>query len=87
MMHKYTKKPIVIEAVQWTGDNQKEIFDFCSMSYFNTTLETGELSLMIQTLEGPMSASVGDYVIKGIKNEFYACKPDVFMLSYDKVID
>ena len=80
MIRKYIKKPIVIEAVQWTGDNRKEIFDFCTLSYFNTDFETQELKLMIQTLEGPMQASTGDYVIKGIQGEFYACKPDIFKL-------
>lgn len=84
-MRRYTKKPVTIEAVQWTGENRKEIFDFCSLSYFNTELETGALKLMIQTLEGAMEASVGDYIIKGIKGEFYPCKPDIFALTYDEV--
>lgn len=81
---KYIKKPITVEAVIWTGDNRKEIWDFCTLCYFNTDLETGKLSLMITTLEGVMEASVGDYIIKGIKGEFYPCKPDIFLLTYDK---
>jgi len=85
MMRRYTKKPVEIEALQWTGENKAEIFDFCSLSYFNTELETGALNLMIQTLEGSMSASVGDYIIKGVRGEFYACKPDIFALTYDEV--
>lgn len=84
-MHKYTKKPVEIEAIQWTGDNRDEIWEFCPLSYFNTDLETGALSLMIQTLEGSMQASIGDYIIKGIKGEFYPCKPDIFEMTYDKV--
>lgn len=84
-MRKYVKKPITIEAVQWTGENRKEIFDFCTLSYFNTDFETAELNLVIQTLEGPMQASVGDYIIKGIKGEFYPCKEDIFKLTYDEV--
>jgi hypothetical protein len=84
-MPKYIKKPITIEAIQWTGDNRKEIFDFCPMSYFNTNFETGNLHLKIQTLEGTMEASVGDYIIKGIQGEFYPCKPDIFKLTYDEV--
>lgn len=87
MMRRYTKKPVQIEAVQWDGENRKEIFDFCSLSYFNTELETGALKLMIQTLEGAMTASVGDYIIKGIKGEFYPCKPDIFEMTYDEVIN
>ena len=84
-MRRYTKKPVTIEAVQWTGENKGEIFDFCSLSYFNTELETGALNLMIQTLEGSMSASVGDFIIKGVRGEFYPCKPDIFALTYDEV--
>lgn len=85
MVKKYTKKPVTVEAVQWTGDNRKDIWDFCTLSYFNTDFETGDLHLMIQTLEGTMEASVGDYIIKGIKGEFYPCKPDIFLLTYDHV--
>lgn len=85
MMHKYTKKPVEIEALQWAGNNRDEIWEFCPLSYFNTDLETGALSLMIQTLEGSMQASIGDYIIKGVKGEFYPCKPDIFEMTYDKV--
>lgn len=85
MMHKYTKKPVEIEALQWTGDNRDEVWKFCSMAYFNTDVATGDLSLMIQTLEGSMQASIGDYIIKGVKDEFYPCKPDIFDMTYDKV--
>lgn len=87
MMRKYVKKPVTIEAVQWTGDNRKDIWDFCTLAYFNTDFETGDLCLMIQTLEGAMEASVGDYIIKGIKGEFYPCKPDIFALTYDEVTE
>jgi hypothetical protein len=76
---KYTKKPVTIEALQWTGDNRKELFDFCDQSYMN-----GD-ELRIQTLEGSMIASIGDYIIKGVKGEFYPCKPDIFDLTYTKL--
>jgi hypothetical protein len=76
---KYTKKPVTIEALQWTGDNRKELFDFCDQSYMN-----GD-ELRIQTLEGSMIASIGDYIIKGVKGEFYPCKPDIFELTYTKL--
>ena len=84
-MRRYVKKPIEIEAVQWTGDNRREIFDFCTLSYFNTDFETGNLKLNIQTLEGNMEASVGDYIIKGVAGEFYPCKPKIFELTYEIV--
>lgn len=85
MVKKYTKKPLVVDALKWDGNNRSEVFDFCSLSYFNYEFGSSEPKLVIQTLEGPMTASVGDYIIRGIKNEFYACKPDVFKLTYDSV--
>jgi hypothetical protein len=86
MMRRYIKKPIEIEAVQWTGDNRSDLWDFCSLCYFNMDMESGEFKLVIQTLEGSMAASIGDFIIKGIKGEFYACKPDIFALTYDEVV-
>jgi hypothetical protein len=84
-MRKYVKRPVEVEAVQWTGDNRPEIWDFCSLCYFNTNMESGELKLMIQTLEGVMEASKGDYIIKGVQGEFYPVKEDIFKLTYDEV--
>lgn len=83
----YRKKPVVIEAVQWTGDNRAEIFDFCSKAFFSLGNGNSEIELKISTLEGIMTASVGDYIIKGIQGEFYPCKPDIFLLTYDKVTE
>jgi hypothetical protein len=115
---KYVKKPIVIEAVQWNGENWKEIFNFLggenSRNQFGGNVQiTGKnfiyhsvdplmvctnvipyswcqltqsniiVSLTIKTLEGDMQASIGDYIIKGIKGEYYPCKPDIFEQSYD----
>lgn len=74
---RFTKKPVIIDAMQWTGENRKELFEFCEKCYFN-----GD-ELRIQTLEGSMIASVGDYIIKGVKGEFYPCKPDIFAMTYD----
>lgn len=84
-MHKYIKKPVEIEAIQWTGDNTIEVLNFCPSCFTKNISGTQYNELMISTLEGPMKASVEDYIIKGIKSEFYACKPDVFELTYDKV--
>ena len=85
MIKKYVKKPLVVEALKWNGNNRSEVFDFCSLSHVTYEYGSSTPKLVIQTLEGPMTASVGDYIIKGIKNEFYACKPDVFKLTYDSV--
>jgi hypothetical protein len=76
---KYRKKPVEIDAIQWTGDNKLEIFDFCNMSYITNQ------ELRIQTLEGYMTASIGDYIIKGVMGEFYPCKPDIFEMTYEKI--
>lgn len=83
MMHKYVKKPVVIEAIQWTGDNTKEVLEFCPDCF--TYERNNQDIFVVATLEGSMHASLNDYIIKGIKDEFYACKPDVFTLTYDKV--
>jgi hypothetical protein len=82
-MPRFVKKPIEIEAIQWTGENTKEILAFCSECF---SYEKDDFAvLVINTLEGTMQASIGDYVIRGIKGEFYACKPDIFLLTYSEV--
>ena len=94
-MAKYRKKPVVIEAVQWTGKNHREMWDFLTGKadkniepigdnfYIDHTKVAG--GLIIKTLEGEHIASIGDYIIKGVKGEFYPCKPDIFDKTYEKV--
>ena len=77
-MKQYVKKPIVIEAIQWTGENIVEIVNFCDKAYHNGS------QMKISTIEGIMNASEGDFIIKGIKGEFYPCKEDIFNQSYDE---
>lgn len=79
---KYKSKPKVIEAVKWDGSEEA----------FHKLLDIGcaftrglAESLKIHTLEGVMIASLGDYIIKGIKGEFYPCKPDIFHASYEAI--
>lgn len=79
-MAKYRKKPVVIEAMQWTGGNLSEVFDFA-----NERAYTEDATLLIRTAEGPLTASVNDWIIKGVKGEFYPCKPDIFAVTYDPV--
>ena len=79
MVKVYRKIPVDIEALQWSGDNLEEVRRFCPLA---SIIDNG---LSIFTLEGSMDASVGDYIIKGVKGEFYPCKPDVFQLTYKKV--
>lgn len=89
---KYRKKPVVIDAIQWTGLNPDEIKEFvgknCNIEYYDAAYEAGVMgiiaTLTIHTLEGDMRADKGDYIIKGVKGEFYPCKPDVFEQTYEK---
>lgn len=85
MTRKYIKKPVEIEALQWTGDNVAEILAFASSCF--SYERNGKPILAVVTLEGTMTASPGDYIIKGIQGEFYACKPDIFALTYDLVTE
>ena len=78
----YKKRPIVIQAVQWTGDNQAEMLKFCERCFSKMEKD----NLVVVTLEGDMTASVGDYIIRGIQGEFYPCKPDIFELTYETVV-
>ena len=90
---KYRKKPIVIEALCWTGTNLREVIDFTGLhpSANKWTWEEYEAvvakdGFKIFTLEGAHLVSVGDYVIRGVKGEFYACKPDIFAMTYENAL-
>jgi len=84
-MTKYRKKPVVIEAVQWTGENFDEIKEFCPNLVYHGTVGEENGCLIIETLEGGMRASIGDWIIKGVKGEFYPCKPDIFEQDFEVV--
>jgi len=91
-MAKFRKKPVVIEAVQWTGDNLREVIDFTGLhpsankwSWEEYEAVVASEGLKIFTLEGPLMATVGDWIIKGVKGEFYPCKPDIFEATYEPV--
>ena len=85
-----TKKPVTIEAIVWTGYNLNQVIKFTGQNVSVRDLSWGEYEelvsregLKIFTLEGSHMASVGDYIIKGVKGEFYPCKPDIFEMTYD----
>jgi hypothetical protein len=91
---KYRKKPVVIEAIQYNNLNADEIDQFVGQSLkrgieSETAYEAGVAppiqSIFIPTLEGDHKALPGDFIIKGIKGEFYPCKPDIFEATYEKV--
>ena len=83
-MAKYRKRPIVIEAQQFTEENKDRVFNFVTCTRIPQR-DKGKLVLVIQTLEGDMTAAIGDWIIKGVKGEFYPCKPDIFEATYEKV--
>jgi len=81
---KYRKKPVVIDAIQWKGGNDlTEIKQFAGEAFFCWHIHTDSIS--IETLEGMINASKGDWIIKGVKGEFYPCKPDIFEATYEPV--
>ncbi len=88
-MDKYRKKPVVIEAVQW--DETRETLEkllgmgMKFLRYESHATENYVLFLRIETLEGGLYAKKGDFIIKGVKGEFYPCKPDIFEQTYEKV--
>ena len=84
---KYRKKPVVIEAMLFNEETKDQCANFvrCNCSY--DTDENGSSALGIQTLEGVVTASIGDYIIKGVKGEFYPCKPDIFKLTYEEALE
>ncbi|MDH6367536.1 MULTISPECIES: hypothetical protein [unclassified Breznakia] len=94
MIQEAVKKQIKIEFVVYDGTNINELKDFVGndLKYdiCDTAWQVGKgiphiVNVRIQTLEGDMNVSKGDYVIKGVQGEFYPCKPDIFEATYDKV--
>lgn len=87
---KYRKKPVIIEAIQFEDNSDRiiEIQEFLGGDTIRVNYEDKDNPyLKIETLEGIMKASVGDYIIKGVNGEFYPCKPDIFEKTYERVID
>jgi hypothetical protein len=87
---KYRKKPVVIEAIQFDGseDSASEVCRFADgkaerVPDYRTGASSGAILVQIKTLEGVMTADVGDFVIRGVNGEFYPCKPDIFAATYE----
>lgn len=97
MIRSFKKKPVVIEAMRWhddhdsaediinwiLGQNESAIF-YCKDK---ESCARREHTICIATLEGDMHASYGDWIICGVKGEFYPCKPDIFDATYEEVTD
>lgn len=87
---RYMKKPVVIEAMQFTRDTWYELIDFTHEQvccFMKRRPDEDVYTCIVSTLEGPMTATEGDYIIKGIQGEFYPCKPDIFEATYEVVSD
>lgn len=83
----YRKRPVVIEAMQFIGENAAEVAAWCG-----GLVESADCSgdgppyvVRIDTLEGSMLAGRGDYVIRGVQGEHYPCRPDIFEATYEAV--
>jgi hypothetical protein len=78
---KFRKKPVVIDAMLYDGENMLEVVSFvgtrCAIQ------RAPNQPIMIDTLEGGLRATPGDWIIKGVKGEFYPCKPDIFEATYE----
>lgn len=88
MAKKFRKKPVVIEALQFidTPERLEELSYFIDDQDLRVTYKDPKNpKLILKTLEGEIEASVNDYIIKGVKGEFYPCKPDIFADTYEEV--
>ncbi|HEX3018612.1 MAG TPA: hypothetical protein VHP31_12280 [Caproicibacter sp.] len=86
-MAKYRKKPVEIEAMQFTNENKDRVYHWASEQQMNIypAFDGVKPVLRIPTLEGEMTASIGDFIIRGVNGEFYPCKPDIFEKTYELV--
>ncbi len=82
---RFRKRPVVIEAMQFNDDNKNQVFNWITCNCYPAWDANGNPALKIQTLEGDMIANLGDWIIKGVKGEFYPCKEDIFLATYDPV--
>lgn len=93
---KYRKKPVEVDAIQWDGNNLVQCIRFMGQRVnLADRIESDKFDdyreiirkngLKINTLEGVMNVDIGDYIIRGIKGEFYPCKPDIFDRTYEQV--
>lgn len=87
---KFRKKPVVIEAMQLPPideDASDELIDFLASAGDGVITSDYDGGVAINTLEGTMRGDPGDWIIKGVKGEFYPCKPDIFAATYEPVVE
>ena len=90
-MEKYRKKPVVIDAVQLTMANRQAVSTIIAAAGYNVRHASkppmqAVTGIVIETLEGDLTADFGDFIIKGVQGEFYPCKPEIFEKTYEKVV-
>lgn len=79
----FRKKPVEIQAMEYTRETCRAIHDWMGLEHADHDLDC-DAGIFIDTLEGQMRASLGDFIIKGVQGEFYACKPDIFDQTYER---
>lgn len=91
---KFRKKPVVIEAIRWDGENLAEVLSFTgksprfeewfsSFDEYAAHVSSDDNKFKVFTPEGAMEANVGDWIIRGVRGEHYPCKPDIFAATYE----
>lgn len=88
MIKTYETKPCIIQAIEFTRNSYEEVVKFTNGKASNLLIEKridGFAYCDIETLEGAMTATEGDFIIKGLRGEFYPCKPDVFNKKYQEI--
>lgn len=89
MIEIYVKKPIPIRVIKWTGENYQEIKAFAGdrvdLGYYTGYGHTDEKSVTIHGIEGDEELSVGNYIVRGVKGEFYPIRADILDETYDKL--
>ena len=87
-MDQYKKKPVTVRAIQWDGTKEmaQELLTIPGLNGFTAPEQDG-FRFRINTLEGRMTVSPGDFIIQGVQGEYYPCKPDIFHQSYEKLED
>jgi len=83
----YRKKPVVIEAHRIEADKLEDLARWSGGEPAHIAPDCPATGITIPTMEGPLHGSIGDYLICGIKGEFYSCKPDIFEATYEPAID
>jgi hypothetical protein len=83
-MPRFRKKPVVIDAILWDGDNYDEVMVFTKGNAGNITDLRGD-TIVVKTLEGDMKAPKGNWILKGVAGEFYPCDPEIFDRTYVQV--